>query len=155
MRPLAATLLAFTGCATAGSGNYSVKYALAGAANETRLLNEAAESAFKTDASETQKLESAKIKVFVDSVPNELAVRDGTVGISRGSTAQLVGTVELSAVWKTPSDDEVLPAIQKAARSVAADLAFCPRAEKSAAHVWRCYLVRVAPPLELPDTKQL
>jgi hypothetical protein len=145
-------LLLMSSCA---SGNYSVRYALAGAANETGPLNEAAESAFRAEPTDTQKQESAKIKVFLDSVPPELVVTNSTVGIAPRSTAQLVGSVELSAVWKSPTDEEVMPAIQKAARSVGADMAFCPRAEKEAAHKWRCHLVRLAPPLEVPGATQM
>jgi hypothetical protein len=151
---LAAVCL-LAGCATSSSGNYSVKYALAGAANETATLNDAAAEAFRAEATDTQKQESAKIKVFLDSVPPELIVTNSTVGIAPRSNAQLVGSVELTAVWKTPEEAEVTPAIQKAARSVGADLAFCPRAEKTAAHVWRCHLVRTAPPVEAPNTTQM
>jgi hypothetical protein len=138
------------GCATSSSGNYSVKYALAGAANETTALNSAAAEAFRADVTEVQQKEISSVKVFVDSVPPEITLRDNVVAIKPGVPAVMVGIVELSAVWKSPDDTEVIPALQKAARSVAADLAFCPRAEKPAAHVWRCYLVSTGPRLEVP-----
>ena len=55
----------------------------------------------------------------------------------------MVASVDVSAVWKAPTEDaEVIPALQKAAAAAGANLAFCPRNQKPTFHVWHCYLVK-------------
>jgi hypothetical protein len=144
------------GCATSSAGNYSITYRTVGAATETVELNQAAEKAFAAEpTSEAQKRAIARVKVFTDSVPVELELKDNVIGISPGASAALVGSLEITAVWKAPDDEQVLPALQKAAHAAGADLAFCPRNEKPAGHIWRCYLVRTATPAPAPNTTEI
>jgi len=149
------SIVLLSACATSSAGNYSVQYKAAGSATETVAFNAAAEKAFKEDAnSEERKQAISSIKVFLDSVPPELTLRDHVIGIAEGVAAILVGSVELKAVWKAPSEDaEVLPAIQKATEAARADLAFCPRNEKPAGYAWRCYLVKKAAAATPASTK--
>ncbi len=132
------------GCATSSSANYDVRYATAGAATETAALNSAASEAFREDPSELAKQQIAAIKVFIDTVPPELSVTNAVVSVARGSSARMVGSVELFAKWKTPTEEEVLPAMQKAAYAASANLAFCPRNATRRYAAWRCYLVKTS-----------
>ena len=134
-------LLWVQGCATASVHNFEVKYKLAGPANETAALNASAEREFRAVLPEERKEEVSRVAVYLDTVPPQLTLRNNVVEVREGSAARLTGLVEVEAVWRLPDEPEVLPLLQKAALSVSADIAFCPRSEKPAAHVWRCYLV--------------
>jgi hypothetical protein len=133
------------GCATSSASNYSIEYRTSGAANETGDANKAAAKAFEAEATDPAlKQAISRVKVFTDSVPPELTLKDNVVALAEGVSAKLIGSVEVSAVLKAPDDEQVLPALQKAAQAVGADIAFCPPNEKPAGHIWRCYLVRAS-----------
>jgi len=143
-------------CATSSASNYSISYRVSGAATETAEFNQAAEKAFAAEATtEAQKQAISSVKVFIDTLPPEITARDNVIGITEGAAAALVGSLEITAVWKAPDDQEVLPALQKAAQAAGADVAFCPRAEKPAGHIWRCYLVRTSGAAPAPKTHEL
>lgn len=140
------------GCATSSPANYDVRYSTVGAANETGPLNRAAEQAFNEPLTEATQQQLSGIKVFIDSVPPELTMTDSVVSVKDGAAATLVGSVELIAKWKVPSDEDVLLAIQKAAHAASANLAFCPRSRSYAR--WTCYLVKTQP-MVAPQTTTL
>jgi hypothetical protein len=141
-----AGLAALSSCATSSATNYSVAFRATGPANDVAEKNNAAERAFKNDVTDlATKQAISAVKVFLDSIPAEITLKDNAVAIRDGDPAVLLGSVEITAIWKAPSDDaEVLPAMQKAAYAVGANMAFCPRNEKPAFHTWRCYLVQAS-----------
>jgi hypothetical protein len=141
----ALVLCAAAGCATSSAANYSVSYATVGSVNETGPANEAAKAAFDRDITPERQQGISAVKIFMDSVPAEVSLRDNVVSVAEGSSAKLVGSVEVSAVWKAPDDDAAaLPALQRAAEAAGANLAFCPRTEQTLGH-WRCHLLKTSP----------
>jgi hypothetical protein len=122
-----------------------VSYATAGSVNETGPANDAAKAAFDRDITPERQQGISAVKVFMDSVPAEVSLRDNVVSVADGSSAKLVGSVEISALWKAPDDDAAaLPALQRAAEAAGANLAFCPRNEQTLGH-WRCHLLKTTP----------
>ena len=146
MKRLAVLLFATPiGCATSSASNYSVTYSTVGSVNETRPANEAARTAFDRDVTPERQQTISAVKVFIDSVPPEISLRDNVVSVSEGSSAKLVGSVEVAAIWKAPNDDAAaLPALQRAAEAAGANLAFCPRNEQALGR-WRCHLLKTSP----------
>jgi hypothetical protein len=133
-----------TSCATSSVTNYSVTYSAAGPAREAAAINQSAERAFRKDVTGPSEARAISVvKVFLDSIPPQITLKDNAVAIQEGESAELFGSVEIKAIWKAPSEDaEALPAIQKATYSAGANIAYCPRNEMPAFGVWRCYLVR-------------
>jgi hypothetical protein len=140
MRKLLLCLCA-AGCAAT---NYSATFKYAGPANTALPLNESAERAFNVHpiTPERQKVIDS-VQVFMDSLPRELTLKNNVVEVAEGVEARLIGAVDVKAVWKAPFDDAgYVPALQRAAEAVGANLAFCPRNEKPEWYSWRCYLVK-------------
>src|SRR4051794_5942487 len=86
------------GCATSSAANYSVTYSTVGSVNETRPANEAARTTFDRDVTPERQQAISAVKVFMDSVPAEISLRNNVVSVSEGSSAKLVGSVEVVAI---------------------------------------------------------
>ena len=150
-RSSALSWLFVMGCATSSVGNYSVTYATVGPVNETGPANAASKTAFDRPATAEEQRALASVQVFMDTVPPELSLRDNVISIAAESNATLVGSVEVAAIWKAPSDDAAaLPTLQRAAQAAGANVAFCPRNQQALGR-WKCHLVKrpavAAPPV--------
>jgi hypothetical protein len=138
--------IALLGCAGVSSPrNYDVIYRATGPADESVGFHKTAESSYRAEVTtEDRRKEISATKVYIDTVPPELTLKDNVVSIAEGVAATLVGTVELHAVFQAPQNDaDLIPSLQKATESARSDIAFCPRDQQLARMAqFRCYLVK-------------
>jgi len=130
------------GCSTSSVKNYRVTYATVGPVNETGPANAASKEAFDRPTTPEEQKALSSVQVYMDTVPPELSLHDNMISVTAESNATLVGSVEVAAIWKAPSDDAgVLPILQRAAQAAGANVAFCPRNELIPGG-WKCHLVK-------------
>ena len=127
------------GCAN----SYSIKYKGAGEASKALLFAKDSEKKFhELCEQKTPPADIEAVRIFIDSIPEEVAVDGTTIGVREGVDAELIGSFRIIAQIYQPSSEEVIPVLQKAVFAAGANLAYCP--PKGAA--WVCYLVRTKTP---------
>ena len=127
------------------ANTFSTTYKGTGPASEAMSWAKRAQERYEqleASASPEEKNAISSVRVFVDSIPNELAVADSTVGVREGSGAKLLGKVHVIAQLKAPDAEEAIPTLQMVAYAAGANLAYCP--VEGLGH--NCYLVRAAEP---------
>jgi hypothetical protein len=125
------------------ANSYSTTYKGTGPASQALQFGKAAQARFEELSAKPQGTDTdaiSKVRVYIDSVPAELAVDGNTISIRQDANAELLGEVGIIATLKAPSDEEAIPVLQRATFAAGADLAYCPH--EGLGH--RCYLVRTA-----------